>query len=119
MPLTDEKRNNRYAFTPGPWVAREGLVIAPEFGWKGELVAKPMAQALDNLDHSTLRAEANARLIAAAPAMLAALKSGHEVLCELLEGRAHLGLHKDDRAMMRAALKDIRAAIALAKGGAA
>lgn len=108
MPLTDEKRTNRYAFTPGPWVAREGLVIAPEFGWKGELVAKPMAQALDNLDHSTWRSEGNARLIAAAPDMLAALES----IAARLD---HIGIAADTRPAYDMALH----AIAKAKGGAA
>ncbi len=55
--------------TPGPWTYREGFIIAEQFGWKGAFVAKPLHVAIDNNVPEPARAEANARLIAAAPDM--------------------------------------------------
>jgi len=110
--------------TPGPWTVCAVKDWSPDDPGTlcvlatGKNKAFPVA-FIGSRGGNIPEEQGNAHLIAAAPAMLAALESGHEVLCELLEGRAHLGLHKDDRAMMRAALKDIRAAIAAAKGGAA
>lgn len=60
--------------TPGPWIARDGVVVASHFGWSGAIVAQPRHHDLGANTYDTRRAEANAHLIAAAPDMLAALQ---------------------------------------------
>jgi hypothetical protein len=91
--------------TPGPWHIGVRTFHAGRdvYGPKGEPVA-----VADDAITATPEAEANARLIAAAPCLLACL--------EALVGEADLGevdLDDDDRAK----LEQARAAIAKATGG--
>jgi hypothetical protein len=91
--------------TPGPWHIGVRTFHAGRdvYGPKGEPVA-----VADDAITATPEAEANARLIAAAPCLLACL--------EALVGEADLGevdLDDDDRAKLEPA----RAAIAKATGG--
>jgi len=61
--------------TPGPWKASPlGRIYAPGYGWEGAEIAHVQFKALDTQTFDTLQSEANARLIAAAPEMLEALK---------------------------------------------
>ena len=60
--------------TPGPWKVEAGLVVASSLGWKGAIIAKAMHHDLGSNTHDALKAEANARLIAAAPALLKAAR---------------------------------------------
>lgn len=56
-------------FTPGPWVIQRGNSSNPMVGTDEVSVA----EVLDDVHPDTEQQEANARLIAAAPALLAAL----------------------------------------------
>jgi hypothetical protein len=108
------------AHTPGPWRALEHGRIADR---NGRLVAKVHLLGLlmdgeSDGEHESLR-EANARLIAAAPALLEALERAEELLENLAEGwsvdghKAILALYRKDA---RPLADKARAAIRAAKG---
>lgn len=100
--------------THGPWYVNEANeVFGPDLGPAGSTrigtVDWRQNQGLEGPQESRLRAEANARLIAAAPCLLAALE---EVLAELDEREPPQGsIFCDTGGMLLA-----RAAIARAKG---
>lgn len=92
--------------TPGPWEAMDsGLIYAPPMEGDGESI---LICDVGEIDPSTPDRAANALLIAAAPAMLAALELCADVLAEL----ARL----DDGTPSIAALNQARAAIRKATG---
>jgi hypothetical protein len=66
--------------TPGPWgIKHRQWVVAKRGEHEGEIVVAPTYW----MDHAPLEAEANARLIAAAPELLAALKGAGDVIALL------------------------------------
>ena len=92
-------------FTPGPWVVERS---SEKSGWSGISVKAPSGAYLANLVFQLTENErANARLIAAAPALLRACQAASAYLCDppskFPENRA-------------AAEEIIRAAIAAATG---
>lgn len=85
--------------TPGPWTALRASVISGPF----VICPRVHAGARMSIDDSCAAAEANARLIAAAPELLAALEDCREAL---------------RRAGADGELRVVDAAIAKARGGA-
>lgn len=94
--------------TPGPWSVQDGDRV---FGYS---TGKPYSHCLhEGIGYKTER-EANARLIAAAPELLAALEGAEKALIKALPH-----LPADSEAVYCGEwLVEIRAAIAKAKGGA-
>lgn len=90
---------SKHTFTPGPWKFRDGYILA-----NGEALKVIGVQVPITVGPSRLEAIHNARLIAAAPELLAALK---EALAALNGAPNTVGLHDQ-----------ISAAIAKAEGGA-
>lgn len=95
--------------TPGPWTIKAGFIVAEASGWKGAFVAKPLHVDIDNKVSDTPRAEANARLIAAAPDMLAALE---------LVAPIYAHIDQRDTSPFGVTGRTVNAAIAKAKGEA-
>ena len=92
--------------TPGPWSVQDGDRV---FGYS---TGKPYSHCLhEGIGYKTER-EANARLIAAAPELLAALENAANVLAGIATGDLKT-IGKDSPALAQA-----RAAIAKAKDGA-
>jgi hypothetical protein len=89
--------------TPGPWSERNGRIFQTD---REELTIANVGRAFDG-DYSP----ANARLIAAAPDLLEALKELDEAYC-----RAGTPLSKDERHEDRMRLIAARAAITKATG---
>ena len=85
-------------FSPGPWVVKNGRYIYGNGGF-----IKPFVASVED-DHNDAETVANARLIAAAPDLLAALQDIVEYLGEDVDN----GLDE--------LLTNARAAIATAKG---
>ena len=112
--------------TPGPWNA------AP---WEGDWnIVKPhpanptgdTGDVIARVPHYRDQTEANARLVAAAPELLAALRSDRILIDGLLERLDDVSLDQDEvaewllgvqRPLMRASLTRSGVAIAKAKGG--
>lgn len=102
--------NNQTQHTPGPWsfeVKEEGeyqyaprIVLSPRLQWDG------VAYKIDGQQDRRAEAIANARLIAAAPELLAALSAAYDALTD----------ERADAAYKAEAAKALRAAIARAKG---
>lgn len=67
-------KNDKASFTPGPWVARDTTEV---FGMV-DIMAGETWVAVAQAGPDIAWAEANARLIAAAPELLAALKAMHK-----------------------------------------
>jgi len=126
----------RESHTPGPWTWADGVtctyaVYAVEPVFPGTLT-RPGGQPVceiprpDNDGRGMEEAEANARLIAAAPELLARLKETEEVAIELMERAARLsykaaiesGMELSEIRRLRGQLSKNRAAIARAEGGA-
>ncbi len=70
------------AHTPGPWIAIAGTHVLPHMVQAGDFVicVQFPADAIGEPMRGTPETEANARLIAAAPDLLAALKAVVDVL---------------------------------------
>jgi hypothetical protein len=66
--------------TPGPWQVNGNLVSAPHYGWQGAWIAEVYHKDLYSQTDDSLKAEANTRLIAAAPDMLDALQQAVRAL---------------------------------------
>lgn len=92
--------------TPGPWIIKENFVVAEFPGASATFVAKPLHVRIDNGAGDVSKALANARLIAAAPELLEALKD----LCTLAGG---YGASPDD---LRRALSNAEAVVKKAEG---
>ena len=88
--------------TPAPWYAQYGAI----------LVGVNAPRAIADVDRDTDEGDANARLIAAAPDLLAALEEAGSLLDALSDGYADIGA--DTRVISRR--KAARAAIAKARG---
>lgn len=113
-------------YTPGPWVYRTGLPY--DWGWVTDARGDFIAQAKDPRanDGATLAAHraartdpwaANARLIAAAPELLEALKDALTFVEEEAENRGAAGAEYSDYEREPRELADnLRAAIAKAEG---
>ena len=102
--------------TPGPWMVAEyaqDLEIWPESGHKvGNRIAKLDARTQFGWERP--RAEANARLIASAPALLAAL----EAILPLARAKEREQRFDQGYIARFRAVDEAQAAIAQAKGGA-
>lgn len=107
--------------TPGPWLCQPTNIDGPDYGVcivadnLGGLVgaALPWATEIDSGDMA--RVEANARLIAAAPELLEALRAAENHFGPFAEVTIN-GQHDTDDVRVTALM---RAAIAKATGGAA
>lgn len=86
-------------YTPGPWSIGKGISFAQSI-YAGRVNVGFARQEHDRIDAST--AEANARLIAASPELLAQLEWAESVLKCFIEGSAQL--------------ESLRATIAKARG---
>lgn len=64
----------RTKHTPGPWTFTGGHVVNRQHGWDGYIIAEPRAYDLYTKLHHNIEAEANGRLIAAAPELLEACR---------------------------------------------
>lgn len=112
--------------TPAPWEvshgghgSQSGLVI-DEYFVLNRAVADDVAIAADIIDPATgMPSEANARLIAAAPEMLSALRSGRDVLARAIKAAAPDLFETDEDVNEHLTIKRMDAAIARAIGGAA
>lgn len=95
------------AFTPGPWDAEEGIG-----GRSCDWQIYPPHALRDDTPLADAYSEANARLIAAAPEMYAALKEIVHFEADQLSRGEFLSLAADDEMFARA-----RAALIKAQGG--
>lgn len=70
--------------TPGPWTWRDGNVLTWNVVAVGDAECIPIAEIPrpDNDGHGYLSADANVRLIAAAPELLAALNALFQTACK-------------------------------------
>lgn len=95
--------------TPGPWAAERGtnLIVYVAAG------AYPYGQSICEVESSNK--DADARLIAAAPAMLDALKVADQRIAQLCAMVCHLGSNPK-KARAEDFADEVRAAIALAEG---
>lgn len=85
---------NQPKHTPGDWIAIRAGGIG-YFEWFARIDGKARAIASDITDPVTgLPSEANARLIAAAPDLLEALKDALEYIPTTLQGRARSAIAK-------------------------
>jgi hypothetical protein len=102
--------------TPGPWeLTQYGAVVRKDYG--------SQAVVYTNNGESCINGAANARLIASAPDLLAALKDILDYAYAEEEQLAHLANHEPDvygdaHAACQGAIRIARAAIARAEGGA-
>jgi hypothetical protein len=95
-------------FTPGPWrVHAERWVKATRGDHEGEILVAPTYW----MEHVAEEAAANARLIAAAPELLEAVRDLDDAICANLDQQVN-------RTALRLALIKGRAAIAKATGAA-
>ncbi len=113
----NEETNPATGHTPGPWEASTHPANDPEYChvWaKGRSSDIALVVRADNESMIGVgSAEANARLMAAAPDMLAALRAlTHQAAKEIDQSSTHDGLNNCDL------LAQARAAIAKAEGGA-
>jgi len=99
--LNKAKQDTESQHTPGPWQENEGFIVGPDF----ETICDP--RCLPPTDENIRTMEANARLIASAPDLLAAL----EGLYKAVLTEPYAGKPKD----MAAAFVAARAAIAKAR----
>lgn len=88
--------------TPGPWECRP----SNEYGWTYEITNKE--------GNDDTQAEANARLIAAAPDLLEALQSVHQWMDDQADAQSKGGHATFDLMMLREQRDKARAAIARA-----
>lgn len=104
----------KYAHTPGPWIAKKGAgwyITRPDAHARREAAfvvgVHPSVSLVDAPSDDDAEAEANAHLIAAAPAMLAALETmvriyGDPEYCdgetppEIIEARAAIAQAKGE-----------------------
>jgi hypothetical protein len=76
--------------TPGPWTYRDSNMRTWDIVASADIACRPIAEIPrpDNDDCGVPEADANARLIAAAPELLAALRGGADALREAGKGFA-------------------------------
>ncbi len=109
--------STRPTHTPGPWMASQAFFFGHD-SWQITGTIGDTSPFLCHLTDDTPDYAANARLIAAAPELLAAL----EKAAELAEGAVKILRQFDvesGRVAAECVLRDARAAIAKATGGAA
>lgn len=113
--MTTETEMKKSKHTPGPWLQEGNWVYAEgdPIRLSGGKEIRPNAFTLSvspGPDRTREEAEANARLIAAAPELLEALE------CMIIGACAVAVLHNGERAVLQDAVNIARAAIAKAKG---